>query len=262
MNITKTLLEDILNESLAKDFSDSPNAAKKHIIHGGTTDGGGEDSHADTPKLGAGKTATASPKVKEHLKHGTQHFVIKDAHGRHVMSIHDKGDSWDVVHPSATNLNDSVNNYKRSEIDSHIDDSLHSHAKLHGLDRNSFTMHPVQLNTAKRSEKQQERQTANAGSTEHIDRHDAEMHKHIAALLDAHHAMTSTSNKDDSYKHLSNLTRHLDKIKSAATNFHCNGNTCKDSIGKDSDDVKGRLDAAHKSGMGYKDWSIARGKKI
>ena len=257
MNITKTLLEDILNESLAKDFSDSPNAAKKHIINGtGTTaDGGGEDSHADTPKLGAGKTATASPKVKEHLKHGTQHFAIKDAHGRHVMSIHDKGDSWDVVHPSPTNLNGSVNNYKRSEIDSHIDDSLHSHAKLHGLDRNSFTMHPVQLNTAKRSkrsEKLQESQTANAGSTEHIDRHDAEMHKHIAALLDAHHAMTSTSNKDDSYTHLSNLTRHLDKIKSAATNFHCNSNT-----DKDSGSFKRRLDAAHKSGNG----SIARGKR-
>ena len=256
MNITKTLLEDILNESLAKDSKDLPNAAKKHIIH---TNDGGEDSHADTPTLGAGKTATASPKVKEHLKHGTQHFVIKDAHGRRVMSIHDKGDSWDVVHPPATNRNGSVYNYKRSEIDSHIDDSLHSHAKLHGLDRNSFTMHPVQLNTAKRSEKsekQQERQTANAGSTEHIDSHDAEMHKHIAALLDAHHAMMSTSNEDDSYKHLSNLTRHLDKIKSAATNFHCNSNTCKDSD-KDSDDFKGRLDAARKSGMG----SIARGKK-
>lgn len=246
MNITKTLLEDILNESLAKDSSDLPNAAKKHIIH---TNGGGEDSHADTPKLGAGKTATASPKVKEHLKHGTQHFVIKDAHGRRVMSIHDKGDSWDVVHPSPTNR-------KRSEIDSHIDDSLNSHAKLHGLDRNSFTMHPVQLNTAKRGEKQQERQTANAGSTEHIDRHNDEMHKHIAALLDAHHAMTSTSNKDDSHEHLSNLTRHLDKIKSAATNFHynCCSNTGKDSD-KDSDGFKGRLDAAHKDG------SIARGKK-
>lgn len=228
MNITKTLLEDILNESLL-------NAPKKHIIHGGSAaDDGGEDSHADTPKLGAGKTATASPKVKEHLKRGTQHFVIKDAHKRHVMSIHDKGDSWDVVHPSPT----SVNNYKRSEIDSHIDDSLHSHAKLHGLDRDSFTMHPVQLNTAKRSEKQQERQTANAGSTEHIDRHNDEMHKHIAALLDAHHAMTSTSNKDDSCKALSNLTGHLDKIKSAATNFH---NTGKDSIDKDSDDFKKRL---------------------
>ena len=229
MNITKTLLEDILNESLAKDSSDLPNAAKKHTIH---TNGGGEDSHADNPKLGAGKTATASPKVKEHLKHGTQHFVIKDAHGRRVMSIHDKGDSWDVVHPSPTNR-------KRSEIDSHIDDSLNSHAKLYGLDRNSFTMHPVQLNTAKRSEKQQERQTANAGSTEHIDRHNDEMHKHIAALLDAHHAMTSTSNKDDSCKALSNLTGHLDKIKSAATNFH--GNTGKDSIDKDSDDFKKRL---------------------
>ena len=168
MNITKTLLEDILNESLAKDSSDLPNAAKKHIIH---ANDGGEDSHADTPKLGAGKTATA-----------------------------------------------------------------------------------------KRSEKQQERQTANAGSTEHIDRHNAEMHKHIAALLDAHHAMTSTSNKDDSHEHLSNLTRHLDKIKSAATNFHCNSNTGKDSD-KDSDGFKGRLDAAHKSGMGYKDGSIARGKK-
>ena len=251
MNITKTLLEDILNESLAKDSSDLPNAAKKHIIH---ANGGGEDSHADTPKLGVGKTATASPKVKEHLKHGTQHFVIKDAHGRRVMSIHDKGDSWDVVHPSPTNRNGSVYNYKRSEIDSHIDDSLNSHAKLHGLDRNSFTMHPVQLNTAKRSEKsekQQERQTTNAGSTEHIDRHNAEMHKHIAALLDAHHAMTSTSNKDDSHEHLSNLTRHLDKIKSAATNFHHNCNTGKDSD-KDSDGFKGRLDAAHKSGMGTK----------
>ena len=171
MNITKTLLEDILNESLAKDSSDLPNAAKKHIIHestaGGTTDGGSEDSHADAEKLGAGKTATA-----------------------------------------------------------------------------------------KRSEKQQERQAANVGSTEHIGKHDAEMHKHIAALLDAHHAMMSTSNEDDSYKHLSNLTRHLDKIKSAATNFHCNSNTCKDSD-KDSDDFKGRLDAARKSGMG----SIARGKK-
>ena len=247
MNITKTLLEDILNESLAKDSSDLPNAAKKHIIH---ANGGGEDSHADTPKLGVGKTATASPKVKEHLKHGTQRFVIKDAHGRRVMSIHDKGDSWDVVHPSPTNRNGSVNNYKRSEIDSHIDDSLNSHAKLHGLDRNSFTMHPVQLNTTKRSEKsekQQERQTTNAGSTEHIDRHNAEMHKHIAALLDAHHAMTSTSNKDDSHEHLSNLTRHLDKIKSAATNFHHNCNTGKDSD-KDSDGFKGRLDAAHKSG--------------
>ena len=256
MNITKTLLEDILNESLAKDSSDLPNAAKRHTIH---TNGGGEDSHADNPKLGAGKTATASPKVKEHLKHGTQHFVIKDAHGRRVMSIHDKGDSWDAVHPSPTNRNGSVYNYKRSEIDSHIDDSLHSHAKVYGLDRNSFTMHPVQLNTAKRSEKsekQQERQTANAGSTEHIDKHDAEMHKHIAALLDAHHAMTSTSNKDDSHEHLSNLTRHLDKIKSAATNFH--SNCCisgKDSIDKDSDGFKGRLDAAHKDG------SIARGKK-
>lgn len=148
MNITKTLLEDILNESLAKDSSDLPNAAKKHIIH---ANGGGEDSHADTPKLGVGKTATA-----------------------------------------------------------------------------------------KRSEKQQERQTANAGSTEHIDRHNAEMHKHIATLLDAHHAMMSTSNKDDSHEALSNLTRHLDKIKSTATNFHCNSHT-----GKDSD----------KSG------SIARGKK-
>ena len=221
MNITKTLLEGILNESLAKD-NDSPNAAKKHIIHGGS-----EDSHADTPKLGAGKTATASPKVKELLKRGTQHFAIKDAHGRHVMSIHDKGDSWDAVQPSPA----SVSNYKRSEIDSHIDDSLHSHAKLHGLDRNSFTMHP-----AKRTENLQERQTANAGSTDHIDKHDAEMHKHIAALLDAHHAMMSTSNKDDGDKHLSNLTRHLDKIKNAATNF-CS-NTCKDSIDKDLDDFK------------------------
>lgn len=171
MNITKTLLEDILNESLAKDSRDLPNAAKKHIIH---TNDGGEDSHADTQKLGAGKTATA----------------------------------------------------KRSE----------------------------------KSEKQQERQTANAGSTEHIDKHNAEMHKHIAALLDAHHAMTSTYNKDDSHEALSNLTRHLDKIKSAATNFHHNSNTCKDSD-KDSDGFKGRLDAAHKSGMGYKDGSIARGKK-
>ena len=88
------------------------------------------------------------------------------------------------------------------------------------------------------------------------------MHKHIAALLDAHHAMTSTSNKDDSYTHLSNLTQHLDKIKSAATNFHCNNNTGKDSIDKDSDDVKGRLAAAHKSGMGTKIGSIARGKKV
>lgn len=174
MNITKTLLEDILNESLAKDVRDLPNATKKHISGGGgTTVVEGEDSHADAPKLGAGKTATA-----------------------------------------------------------------------------------------KRSEKQQERQTANAGSTEHIGKHDVEMHKHIAALLDAHHAMTSTSNKDDSYTHLSNLTQHLDKIKSAATNFHCNNNTGKDSIDKDSDDVKGRLAAAHKSGMGYKDRSIARGKKV
>ena len=163
MNITKTLLEDILNESLAKDSSDLPNAAKKHIIH---ANGGGEDSHADTPKLGAGKTATA----------------------------------------------------KRSE----------------------------------KSEKQQERQTANAG-TEHIDRHNAEMYKHIAALVDAHHALTSTSNTDDSHAHLSNLTRHLDKIKSAATNFHCNSHTGKDSD-KDSDGVKGRLDATRKSG------SITRGK--
>ena len=172
MNITKTLLEDILNESLAKDVRDLPNAPKKHIS-GGTTVVEGEDSHADAPKLGAGKTATT-----------------------------------------------------------------------------------------KRSEKQQERQAANAGSTEHIDKHDVEMHKHIAALLDAHHAMTSTSNKDDSYTHLSNLTQHLDKIKSAATNFHCNNKgTGKDSIDKDSDDVKGRLAAAHKSGMAYKDRSIARGKR-
>lgn len=165
MNITKTLLEDILNESLAKDVKDLPNATKKHISGGGgTTAVEGEDS----------KTATA-----------------------------------------------------------------------------------------KRSEKQQERQTANAGSTEHIVKHDVEMHKHIAALLDAHHAMTSTSNKDDSYTHLSNLTQHLDKIKSAATNFHCNNNgTGKDSIDKDSDDVKGRLAAAHKSGMAYKDRSTARGKKV
>ncbi len=120
MNITKTLLEDILNESLAKDVRDLPNATKKHISGGGTaTVVEGEDSHADAPKLGAGKTATA-----------------------------------------------------------------------------------------KRSEKQQERQTANAGSTEHIDKHDVEMHKHIAALLDAHHAMTSTSKKKDSYTHLSNLTQY------------------------------------------------------
>lgn len=174
MNITKTLLEDILNESLAKDVRDLPNATKKHISGGGTTATAtatvveGEDSHADAPKLGAGK----------------------------------------------------------------------------------------------RSEKQQERQTPNAGSTEHIDKHDVEMHKHIAALLDAHHAMTSTSNKDDSYTHLRNLTQHLDKIKRAATNFHCNNNTGKDSIDKDSDDVKGRLAAARKSGMAYKDRSIARGKNV
>ena len=173
MNITKTLLEDILNESLAKDVRDLPNATKKHISGGTTTVVEGEDSHADAPKLGAGKTATA-----------------------------------------------------------------------------------------KRSEKQQERQTANAGSTEDIGKHDVEMHKHIAALLDAHHAMTSTSNKDDSYTHLSNLKQHLDKIKSAATNFHCKNNTGKDSIDKDSDDVKGRLAAAHKSGMGTKIGSIARGKKV
>lgn len=162
MNITKTLLEDILNESLAKDVRDLPNATKKHISGGGTatTVVEGEDSNADAPKLGAGKTATA-----------------------------------------------------------------------------------------KRSEKQQERQTANAGSTEHIDKHSVEMHKHIAALIDAHHAMTTASNKDDSSTHLSNLTQHLDKIKSAATNFHCNNNTGKDSIDKDSDDVKGRLAAAHKSGV-------------
>lgn len=176
MNITKTLLEDILNESLAKDVKDLPNATKKQISGGSartTTTVEGEDSHADAPKLGGGQTAAA-----------------------------------------------------------------------------------------KRSEKQQERQTANAGSTEHIVKHDVEMHKHIAALLDAHHAMTSTSNKDDSYTHLSNLTQHLDKIKSAATNFHCNNNgTGKDSIDKDSDDVKGRLAAAHKSGMAYKDRSTARGKK-
>ena len=166
MNITKTLLEDILNESLAKDVKDLPNATKKHISGGGgtTTVVEGEDSHADAPKLGVGKTATA-----------------------------------------------------------------------------------------KRSEKQQERQTANAGSTEDIGKHDAEMHKHIAALLDAHHTMTSTSNKDDSYTHLSNLKQHLDTIKSAATNFHCNKHT-----DKDSDDVKGRLAAVHKSGMG----SIAGGKKV
>ena len=173
MNITKTLLEDILNESLAKDVRDLPNATKQHISGGGGTGTivEGEDSHADTAKLGAGKTATA-----------------------------------------------------------------------------------------KRSEKQQERQTANAGSTEHIDKHDVEMHKHIAALLDAHHAMTSTSNKDDSHEHLSNLTRHLDKIKSAATNFHHNCNTGKDSD-KDSDGFKGRLDAAHKSGMGTK-MGLQRVEKI
>lgn len=172
MNITKTLLEDILNESLAKDVRDLPNATKKHISGGGgtTTVVEGEDSHADAPKLGAGKTATA-----------------------------------------------------------------------------------------KRSEKQQERQTANAGSVEHIDKHVVEMNKHIAALLDAHHAMTTTSNKDDSSTHLSNLTQHLAKIKSAATKFHCNNNADKDSIDKDSDDVKGRLAAAHKSGVEKGIVKLARG---
>lgn len=186
----------VITEAMHPDLQGIPKKSIQHLI-GGAFGGGGSMSKLHSEKMTAGLDMFNGSKVKEHQKNGVKHFAIKDSKGNHVMTVHDDGDRYHVVHN--TDKHGTAVTLKKGELKHHVNGALEQHAKTNGLDRKKdFSLHAINLGTEERKTIKSER----FERKNYEDKLETIAAKSAGKLFDKHSALNNGLTNPDDMKHV------------------------------------------------------------